>query len=173
VLVEQRASWEAAQRTWAATLDRAAAMPAGTVDVSIEGEWTFAQTLRHVTFAVDAWLRRGILDLANAFHPYGQPDSGTERDGFDMSLLTSERPAYDDVVDVFLSRQRMVRDFVATVSAETLAEPRPAVWEPDVQLRVLDCLHVILDESWEHRRYAERDLDAIAAAPVLIRPGTP
>src|SRR4030095_16242849 len=32
----------ALERTWAATLERAAAMPAGTVDISVEGEWSFA-----------------------------------------------------------------------------------------------------------------------------------
>ena len=29
---------------------------------------------------------------------------------------------------------------------------------------VLSCLHTILEEEWEHHRYAVRDLDAIAAA---------
>ena len=28
---------------------------------------------------------------------------------------------------------------------------------------VLSCLHVILEEEWEHHRYAVRDLDAIEA----------
>jgi DinB family protein len=35
------------ERTWAATLERVAPMPAGTVDVPVGGEWSFAQTLRH------------------------------------------------------------------------------------------------------------------------------
>lgn len=42
-----RAAWANLERTWAATLERVAAMPAGTVDVSVGGEWSFAQTLRH------------------------------------------------------------------------------------------------------------------------------
>lgn len=42
-----RAAWAALERTWAATLEQVAAMPAGTVDVSVGGEWSFAQTLRH------------------------------------------------------------------------------------------------------------------------------
>jgi hypothetical protein len=42
-----RAAWAALERTWAAALQRAAAMPAGTVNVSVGGEWSFAQTLRH------------------------------------------------------------------------------------------------------------------------------
>ena len=30
---------------------------------------------------------------------------------------------------------------------------------------MLECLHVILDEEWEHNRYANRDLDVLAARP--------
>ena len=50
------AAWAPLERTWAATLERVAAMPAGTVDVSVDGEWSFAQTLRHLIMATDTWL---------------------------------------------------------------------------------------------------------------------
>src|SRR5580704_18120318 len=56
-----RAAWAALERTWSATLERAAAMPAGTADASVGGEWSFAQTLRHLVFATDVWLGRAIL----------------------------------------------------------------------------------------------------------------
>jgi uncharacterized protein YjbI with pentapeptide repeats len=52
-----RAAWATLERTWAATLDRVDGMRAGTVDVSVGGEWTFAQTLRHLVLATDLWLR--------------------------------------------------------------------------------------------------------------------
>lgn len=45
-----RAAWTALERAWAATLARVAAMPPGSVDVSVDGEWSFAQTLRHPTY---------------------------------------------------------------------------------------------------------------------------
>jgi hypothetical protein len=32
-----------------------------------------------------------------------------------------------------------------------------------------DCLGVILNEEWEHLRYATRDLDAIQAPPSMAR----
>ena len=34
---------------------------------------------------------------------------------------------------------------------------------PRTQETTLSCLHVILEEEWEHHRYAVRDLDAIEA----------
>ena len=66
-----RAAWAALERTWAATLARVAAMPAGTVDVSVDGEWSFAQTLRHLVLATDMWLGRAILEIEQPFHPIG------------------------------------------------------------------------------------------------------
>jgi hypothetical protein len=65
-----RAAWAALERTWTATLERVAAMPAGTVDVSVGGEWSFAQTLRHLILATDVWLRRAILQIEQPFHPH-------------------------------------------------------------------------------------------------------
>ncbi len=35
---------------------------------------------------------------------------------------------------------------------------------PDHAETVLSCLHTILEEEWEHHRYAVRDLDALKAA---------
>ena len=42
-----------------------------------------------------------------------------------------------------------------------LAEERRNPWAPERRETVLSCLHTILDEEWEHHRYAVRDLDAI------------
>lgn len=60
-------------------------------------------------------------------------------------------------------RVGMVRDFLAAVTVDELASPRRNPWAPDHAESVLSCLHVILQEEWEHHRYAVRDLDAIAA----------
>jgi hypothetical protein len=57
----------------------------------------------------------------------------------------------------------MVRDFIATVTPDELAVPRPGPWNPDHQKSTLSCLHVILQEEWEHHRFAVRDLAAIEA----------
>src|SRR6476620_10933258 len=51
-----RAVWAALEENWAATYDRVAGVQAGTVHVSVEDEWSFVQTLRHLIFATDGWL---------------------------------------------------------------------------------------------------------------------
>jgi uncharacterized protein YjbI with pentapeptide repeats len=158
-----RAAWGALERTWAATINRVAAMPAGTVDISIEGEWSFAQTLRHLVMATDAWLGRAILGIDQPFHPIGQPNAEYETDGNDMSIFATVTPSYADVLEARAGRVAMVRDFLATVTPDDLAAVRKNPWAPEYPETNLSCLHVILSEGWEHHRYAVRDLDAIAA----------
>jgi hypothetical protein len=58
----------------------------------------------------------------------------------------------------------MVHDFLATVTSDNLATTRKNPWAPEYPETALSCLHVILQEEWEHHRYAVRDLDAIDAA---------
>ena len=136
-------------------------MPAGTVDVSVDGEWSFAQTLRHLVLATDAWLGRAVLGIDQPFHPLGLAGTGAEEDGLDMSIFTTATPSYADVLEVRAGRVAMVRDFLATVTADELAAARCNPWSPHYPETTRSCLHVILQEEWEHHRYAVRDLDAV------------
>ncbi|GAA1879532.1 DinB family protein [Asanoa iriomotensis] len=145
-----RAAWAALEKTWAATLARAAAAPAGTVDIRVAGEWSFAQTLRHLVHATDVWLGRAIMKLEQPFHPLGLADGG---DG-------SETPTYAEVLAVRAGRVAMVRDFLAAVTPEDLVAVRENPHNPEHPETVRSCLHVILEEEWEHHRFAVRDLDA-------------
>jgi hypothetical protein len=158
---ELRTAWASVERAWAAAVDRARSMSAGSVDASVDGEWSFAQTLRHLVFATDAWLGKSILRLPRPFHPLGQPHAEYETDGFDMSVFAVEQPAFDDVLEARADRQALVRDFLATVTPELLAEPRPTAWFPEREAPVVHGLNVILNEEWEHLRFALRDLDAL------------
>ncbi|GEK21410.1 DinB family protein [Cellulomonas xylanilytica] len=159
-----RAAWAALQRTWDGTLERADALPAGAVDVSVDGEWSFAQTLRHLVFATDTWLGKAILRLEQPFHPLGQFDAGAARDGTDLTLFTTGTPAYAEVLEARADRVAMVRDLLAGVTDAELAETRANPHAPEQPETVRACLHVILEEEWEHHRFAVRDLDTIEAA---------
>jgi uncharacterized protein YjbI with pentapeptide repeats len=158
-----REAWAALERTWAATLERVAAMPADTVEVSVGGEWSFAQTLRHLILATDMWLGRTVLEIEQPFHPLGLADTGTEHNGLDMSVFATVTPSYAEVLEARADRVAMVRDFLATVTSDELAATRRNPHAPECQETTLSCLHTILDEEWEHHRYAVRDLDAIEA----------
>jgi hypothetical protein len=158
-----RAAWAALERTWAATLERVAAMPAGTVDVSVGGEWSFAQTLRHLVFATDVWLRRAILGVEQPYHPLGHTNAEAADDGVDMSVFVTDVPPYDEVLAVRAERVAMVRDFLGDITATELDRERANPWAPQYAETTRSCLHTILEEEWEHHRYAVRDLDTIAA----------
>ena len=80
-----------------------------------------------------------------------------------MSIFTTVTPSYADVLEVRAARVAMVHDFLATVTPDDLAATRTNPWAPEHPDTTLSCLHVILEEEWEHHRYAVRDLDAIEA----------
>jgi hypothetical protein len=152
-----RAAWAAVERTWAATLERAAAMPPGTVDVQVAGEWSFAQTLRHLVHATDTWFGKGILGAEEPFHPLG---IGYISEGGSGSATAV---SYDEVLAIRAERVAAVRGFIAATTPEQLAEERRNPHDPQNPETVLSCLHTVLEEEWEHHRFAVRDLDAISA----------
>jgi hypothetical protein len=156
-----RTAWASLERTWAATVQRVAAMPDGTVDVSVGGEWSFAQTLRHLVLATDMWLGRAVLENEQPFHPLGLADDSLGQEGFDMSVFAAGTPTYADVLEARAGRVAMVRDFIGAATPEQLSAPRRNPHDPDHEESTLSCLHVILEEEWEHHRFAVRDLDAI------------
>jgi hypothetical protein len=158
-----RAAWAALESAWTATLDRVDAMPPGTVDVSVAGEWTFAQTLRHLVLATDLWLRRAILGVEQPFHPLGLTGGDGDEGHLDRAAFATEAPTYAQVLEARAGRVEMVRDFLATVTADELAATRSNPHAPAYPETTRSCLHVILEEEWEHLRFAVRDLDAIAA----------
>ncbi|MGM7421084.1 MULTISPECIES: DinB family protein [unclassified Cellulosimicrobium] len=159
-----RAAWSALESTWAATLDRVAALPASAVDVSVDGEWSFAQTVRHLVLATDAWLGRAVLGIAQPFHPLGQAGPQAAEDGLDLSLFVTGTPPYGEVLEARAGRVAMVREFLAGVTPEELVVVRRNPWSPEYPETTLSCLHVILEEEWEHHRFAVRDLEAVEAS---------
>jgi hypothetical protein len=156
-----RAAWGALERTWEATLRRVTTMPPSVVDASVAGEWSLAQTLRHLVMATDTWLGRAVLRLEEPYHPLGQPNAEYAMDGHDLSVFSATEPTYAEVLQVRAGRVAMVRDLLARVTPEELRAPRRNPWAPEHEESVLSCVHVILQEEWEHHRYALRDLDVL------------
>ena len=162
-----RAAWAAIQDGWAATYERVAGMPAGTADVSVDGEWSFAQTLRHLVFATDGWLGAARTD-ARPFHPWGLPFSELEEfagPSTQLGIDPTAAPSYEQVLGLRADRVARVSGFLAEVTPESLAsEVTGPVWNGGRTFSVHRCLRVIFNEECEHRRFADRDLDTLAAA---------
>lgn len=153
-----RTAWTAVERAWSDITAQVATMPPGTEDISVDGEWSFAQTLRHLIMATDIWLGRAILGIEQPIHPIGEPHAEYETDGCDMSVFATTKPSYDEVLSVRADHVTQVRDYLATVTPADLTSARQNPWAPQHPETVLSCLHTILEEEWEHLRYATRDL---------------
>lgn len=149
-----RAAWDQVEQAWAAACERAGAMPAGTVDISVDGEWSFAQTQRHLVHATDIWLGSAILELEDPYHPLGLKYGGTDAAG-------ATTPPYADVLEARAGRVAMVRDLIAATTPAELDAPRKNPHNPEHPDTVRSCLHVIIEEEWEHLRFATRDLDTL------------
>ncbi len=151
-----RSGWVAVQSAWQTTVSET---PLELVNAHVEGEWSLAQTLRHLILATDAWLRGGVLQIQQPFHEIGQIFTGADETDFDMSIFRVGRPAYEEILAVRAERQLLVTEFLATATAERLAEERANPWGgDDWRPSVGDCLRVILEEEWAHLRYIRRDL---------------
>lgn len=161
---ELRAGWAGLEAMWASTVARARAMPTGTLDVSVDGEWTFTQTLRHLILATDAWLGEAIGKQEKPFHPLGMLFWQGVGEEAEFGLLPpDEQVPFDEVLAVRAGRQQRVRDYLDAVTPETLATVCGGVFGGPPEMTVLDCLQIIVNEEWHHHRYAVRDLDAIEA----------
>lgn len=161
-----REAAETFDRMWEATYERVASMASGTVDVSVDEEWSFAQTLRHLVFCTDGWLRWGAQGRReDVFWPAGVPHSGFAADAPGIGIDPDAAPSYDEVLEVRRGRVREVRDFLATVTPEQAGSPaEPPPWmdqsEPFI---VAQCVWVVRTEEWHHHSFATRDLDLIDA----------
>jgi hypothetical protein len=161
-----REAWDILEPLWQQTVARARGMAPGLLHERVDGEWSFIETLRHLVFATDAWVRRAILgdpapwdplDLPHSEMP-GEPSIPNDREA---------RPSLDAVLALRADRMATVRQVLAGLTDDTLAGRTVPVTEPGYpepeSFPVRRCLQAILNEEWEHRLYAERDFDLLQA----------
>jgi hypothetical protein len=172
-IADLRDAWSMLEGLWAGTIDRASRLPESFPLQRVDGEWSLVETLRHLIFATDCWLHRAIHLTTHPYHPWGLSWSGVGSDwakevGIDMSVT----PDLAEVLPVRLQHQQAVRATLESLSDRELAEVRTAPGEPghpNGEHSVLHCVHVLLNEEWEHHRYAVRDLDLLERRANSIR----
>jgi hypothetical protein len=158
-----RAAWAILERLWEGTVARARTFPEAALHRSVDDEWSFIQTLRHLNFASAAWVGRMILGNASPWHQLDLPwDEAPGWDGIPWDRAA--RPSLDEVLTVRGERQAMVRHVMRSLTDEQLAaevtRTEPG-WPRGETFPVKECLRIVLNEEWEHRLYAERDLTAL------------
>lgn len=158
-----REAWAILERLWAGTVARARSFPAAALHRSVDGEWSFIQTLRHLNFASAAWVERMILGTDSPWHPLDLPwDEAPGWDGVPWDR--DAQPPLDEVLTVRHERQATVRAVLESLTDEQLASTVTRTgpgWPQAENLPVRECLLIVLNEEWEHRLYAERDLTAL------------
>ncbi len=159
-----REAWDLIERLWDGTVQRARGLDPELLHESVDGEWSFIETLRHLVFATDAWVRRVILGDPSPWDPLDLPwDEMPDTPGIPRDREV--RPALDDVVALRRDRMATVREVVDGLTEASLAartEPVDAPgWPPPRSFEVRECLLIVLNEEWHHRLFAERDLDAL------------
>jgi hypothetical protein len=158
-----REAWAILERLWEGTLARARTLPEAMLHESVDDEWSFIQTLRHLNFASAAWVNRMMLGDASPWHPLDLP--WDEAPGWDGIPWDREaRPSLDEVLAVRRERQSTVRDVMKSLTDEQLASTVTRLepgWPQIEDFPLKQCLLIVLKEEWEHRLYAERDLTAL------------
>jgi len=159
-----REAWGVVERLWGGTVERARRLDPALLHESVGGEWSFVETLRHLVFATDAWVRRAILGDPSPWHPLDLPwDEMPDTPGVPRDRAA--RPSLDAVLELRRDRMSSVRAVVDGLTDTSLAgstEPVDAPgWPQPRGYPVRECLLIVLNEEYEHRLYAERDLAAL------------
>jgi hypothetical protein len=159
-----REAWDILERLWSETVERARGLAPEALHERVDGEWSFIETLRHLVFATDAWVKRAILGEPSPWDPLDLPhDEMPDEPSVPRDLHA--RPSLDEMLALRADRMATVRQVLAGLTDEELAGLTEPVMEPGYpepgSFAVRRCLQAILSEEWEHRLYAERDLDAL------------
>ena len=150
-------AWNLLEAHWADVLTRADALTDAQRRQSVDGEWSFIQTLRHLVMAMDKWFTLPVL-LEAEMHSIILPNAGSNDYPWPGRDVAAD-PGYDEVRAVRAQRAATFRSFIATVTADELARTTTVL--ENGEATVEQCVHVVFEEEFEHLRYATRDLDRL------------
>jgi hypothetical protein len=163
-----RVAWDVLERLWPQTVARARRLDPELLHQQVDGEWSFIETLRHLVFVTDAWVNRAILGQPSPWDPLDLPSDELPDDP-SVPRDRAARPSLDDVLALRAGRMATARDVLAGLTDEQLASMTKPVTEPGYpepeSFPVPRCLRALLNEEWQHRLYAERDLDTLERQP--------
>ncbi|KYH46055.1 DinB family protein [Branchiibius sp. NY16-3462-2] len=158
-----RDSWERLQQVWATTLARAETLDPALLTAHVGAEWSFIQTVRHLSFAITSWLDGAIGGDPSPWEPLDLP--------WDQMPPHPDVP-WDKTTDVDLAQARELYDASAARLTAYLGQltddqlDRPAKGSPnpnwpDERPEVAEALQVIFNEAFWYHRFAVRDLDQL------------
>jgi hypothetical protein len=159
-------AWTMIENRWNATVERARSLPEELLHEQVDDEWSFVETLRHLILATDIWLLRMVRHVSRPYHPWGVAGTWLT-DPSSLGLDTDATPSLAEVLEVRRGRMDAVRETIVALTPDEIERvciPPDPPGHPAEPRSVLHCLHVVLNEEWEHNQYAERDLSLVVAA---------
>jgi hypothetical protein len=161
-----REAWDIIERLWTGTVEQARRLDPALLHESVDGEWSFIETLRHLLFATDSWIRRAVLGDPSPWDPLDLPWDQM-RDIPGVPRDRDVRPSLEVVLELRRDRMSTVREVFDGLTDEQLAghtEPVMTTGYPESRSYLVSrCLRCVVNEEWEHRLYAERDLAVLEA----------
>lgn len=155
---DMRATWAALDEAWASTIAMASGRSEAQLHESVDDQWSFLQTLRHLVFAMDKWFTAPVL--GEVFHPTGLPNSGSVDFPW-PGLEPDQSPSVAEALALRADRSARFSGYLAAVAADDLARPVDVLENGEHAVR--DCLFTVFEEEFWHNRYARRDLERLAA----------
>jgi uncharacterized damage-inducible protein DinB len=161
-----RAAWALDQAAWEKTVERARRLPEEKLHERVDGEWSFIQTLRHLVFATDSWVRRAMQGDPSPYDPLDLPFTEMgEIPGIPNDI--EARPSLDEVLALRADRTASVSEVIEQLTDEDLAgmteKVEPIGYPESQSFPVRRCLAAVVIEEWEHHLFANRDLDVLEA----------
>jgi hypothetical protein len=163
-----RNAWSTVEATWAMTFDGARRVPETALHESVNGEWSFVETQRHLIFVTDAWIGRTVLGSADPYHRLGlppdhrtgKPDTAVDVSAWGIDVFAEA--SLNEVLDTRRERMSLVQGVLQRLAPaslqQTCAANPTAGFPPSTTVPVAFCIELVIGEEWAHHEYATRDL---------------
>lgn len=150
-----------------ATFDRARRLTEEQRNQRVDDEWSVVETIRHLVFAVDSWILRTVLGMADPYDPIGLPFTEM-RPTPGVTCDPQARPSFEEAVEVWKTREEIVRDVIDALTPQELERKITVTGdgypEAGLETQVIGPLWTILEEAWWHNRFMNRDMDVLEGA---------
>jgi hypothetical protein len=144
---------------WAKLLAEVDELDATVALESVNGEWSLRDTLRHLIFAIEKWFTLPVVG-ATSFTSCALPNKGSqglEWPGLDLN----DAPPFEVTREAWARTADQFGAYVAALDLSALPDTVEVMENGSVPALV--CFHVVLEESFEHLRYARRDFATLTA----------
>lgn len=153
-----RRAWADLVSEWQTTDARAHSLGEERAHERVADEWSYVETVRHIVFVIDLWIRRAVLEHPSGFTAAGLPPTFMPAGVF---------PGVDTTLNVTLDAAIQLRvDAQATVTSLLDGLDEGALLRPCGQRgehTVVGCVKTVLNEVDLHHQFAVRDLTVLEA----------